>query len=98
MVQLKDAYNSTKDTVDSHTTKIGSLETNYTTMSGEMSNVVSKQTSLEQNLEGFKTTVSTNYAKVSDVNNLKEELGEYTIVLSKETILAENDLNGNLLN
>lgn len=98
VVQLKDAYNSTKDTVDSHTTKIGSLETNYTTMSGEMSNVVSKQTSLEQNLEGFKTTVSTNYAKVSDVNNLKEELGEYTIVLSKETILAENDLNGNLLN
>ena len=97
VVQLKDEYNSTKDTVNSHTTKIGSLETNYTAMSGEMSNVVSKQTSLEQNLEGFKTTVSANYAKVSDVNNLKEELGEYTIVLSKETILAKNDLNGNLL-
>lgn len=98
VVQLKDEYNSTKDTVNSHTTKIGSLETNYTAMSGEMSNVVSKQTSLEQNLEGFKTTVSTSYAKVSDVNSLREDLGEYTIVLSKEAILAKNDLNGNLLN
>ena len=98
VVQLKDEYNSTKDTVNSHTTKIGSLETNYTAINGEMSNVASKQTSLEQNLEGFKTTVSANYAKVSDVNNLKEELGEYTITLSREAILAKNDLNGNLLN
>ena len=97
VVQLKDEYNSTKDTVNSHTTKIGSLETNYTAMSGEMTDVVSKQTSLEQNLEGFKTTVSTSYAKVSDVNSLREDLGEYTIVLSREAILAKNDLNGNLL-
>ena len=29
VVQLKDEYNSTKDTVDKHTTTIGKLETNY---------------------------------------------------------------------
>ena len=97
VVQLKDEYNITKDTVNSHTTKIGSLEINYTTMNSEMANVVDKQASFEQNLEGFKTTVSTSYVKVSDINSLIEELGEYTIVLSRETILAKNDLNGNLL-
>lgn len=97
VVQLKDEYNITKDTVNSHTTKIGSLEINYTTMNSEMANVVDKQASFEQNLEGFKTTVSKSYVKVSDINSLIEELGEYTIVLSRETILAKNDLNGNLL-
>ena len=33
VVQLKDDYNSTKDTVNSHTTKIGSLETNLNKVS-----------------------------------------------------------------
>ena len=97
VIQLKDAYNSTKDTVNSHTTKIGALETNYNKVTGDIASVTSKQSILEQNLEGFKTTVSTSYAKVSDVNSLREELGEYTIVLSREAILAKNDLSGNLL-
>ena len=97
VVQLKDAYNSTKDTVDSHTTKIGSLETNYNNVTGEMSNVISKQTSLEQSLDGFKTTVTSSYAKLTDVNSLREEFKDYEIVFSKEAIIAKNDMDGNLI-
>lgn len=62
VVQLKDEYNSTKNTVDSHTTKIGSLETT-------VNNVSSKQSSMQLDLNGFKTEVSNTYAT-------KEELGE----------------------
>ena len=62
VVQLKDEYNSTKNTVDSHTTKIGSLETTVNSVS-------SKQASMQLDLNGFKTEVSNTYAT-------KEELGE----------------------
>ena len=51
VTQLKDEYNSTKDTVDKHTTVIGKLETN-------VNDVTSKQAKLEQSLDGFKMTVS----------------------------------------
>lgn len=97
VVQLKDEYNSTKDTVDSHTTKIGSLETNYDNVTGEISEVISKQASLEQSLDGFKTTVTSSYAKLTDVNSLREEFKDYEIVFSKEAIIAKNDLDGNLI-
>ena len=70
VVQLKDEYNTTKDTVNSHTTKIGSLETNYNKVSGDLASVTSKQTALEQNLDGFKTTVSDTYTTKTDFNNL----------------------------
>ena len=70
VVQLKDEYNSTKDTVNSHTTKIGSLETNYNKVSGDLASVTSKQTALEQNLDGFKTTVSNTYTTKTEFNNL----------------------------
>ena len=54
VVQLKDEYNSTKNTVDSHTTKIGSLETT-------VNDVSSKQSSMELDLNGFRTEVSNTY-------------------------------------
>ena len=70
VTQLKDEYNSTKDTVNSHTTKIGSLETNYNKVSGDLASVTSKQTALEQSLDGFKTTVSNTYTTKTDFNKL----------------------------
>ncbi len=69
VVQLKDEYNSTKDTVNSHTTAIGSLETNYNKVTGDIAEVSSKQASLEQNLDGFKTTVSDTYLSKDDAGN-----------------------------
>ena len=45
VVQMKDEFNSIKDTVSSHTQTINSLETNY-------DSVTAKQSQLEQNLDG----------------------------------------------
>ena len=90
VVQLKDEYNSTKDTVNSHTQTIGSLQTN-------VSNVISKQSKLEQNLDGFKTTVSNTYATKDSINNLIDTMNDYTIVFSKEALVVKNDLDGNII-
>ena len=67
VTQLKDEYNTTKATVDSNTTKIGSLTTS-------LNDVTSKQSSLEQNLDGFKTTVSSTYATKNEMNTKQTEL------------------------
>ena len=72
VVQLKDEYNSTKDTVDSHTTKIGLLETN-------VDGVSSKQTSMEQDLDGFKTIVSNSYATKDEVEVFTQNVFTNTV-------------------
>ena len=90
VVQLKDEYNSIKDTVNSHTQTIGSLQTN-------INDVISKQSSLEQNLDGFKTTVSNTYATQESINSMKDTMNDYTIVFSKEAIIVKNDLDGNII-
>nr|DAQ10597.1 MAG TPA: hypothetical protein [Caudoviricetes sp.] len=87
VVQLKDEYNSTKDTVDKHTTTIGKLETN-------VNDVTSKQAKLEQSLDGFKMTVSATYATKEGLNEVKESIQNqdgYTIILSKECIVTTCD-------
>lgn len=67
VVQLKDEYNSTKDTVDSHTTKIGSLETT-------VNEVSSKQSSMELDLDGFRTEVSNTYVTKEEVGAINYNL------------------------
>ena len=87
VTQLKDEYNSTKDTVDKHTTVIGKLETN-------VNDVTSKQAKLEQSLDGFKMTVSDTYATKEGLNQIKESIQNqdgYTIILSKECIVTTCD-------
>ncbi len=74
VIQLKDAYNSTVDTVNSHTTKIGSLETNYLSADNRITTVESKQTELEQSIDGFKQTVSKTYTTKDEYNNLADDL------------------------
>ena len=64
VVQLKDEYNYTKNTVDSHVSKIGTLETTVT-------GVTSKQSSMEQDLNGFKSTVFSDYATKTDLNSVQ---------------------------
>lgn len=87
VVQLKDEYNSTKATVDSNTTKIGSLTTT-------LNDVTSKQSSLEQNLDGFRTTVSSTYATKNSLDTVKqsiENIEGYSIILTKESIIMTCD-------
>lgn len=75
---LKDNYTNIKATVDGinttvagHTTSIGKLTTDLSGVSGKVTEVETKQATLEQNLNGFKTTVSNTYAT-------KTELGQTT--------------------
>ena len=87
VVQLKDEYNSTKATVNSNTTKIGSLTTT-------LNDVTSKQSSLEQNLDGFKTTVSKTYATKNSIDDVKqsiENIEGYSIILTKEALITTCD-------
>ena len=97
VVQLKDEFNSVKDTVSSHTQTINSLETNYDKVSGDITSVTAKQSELEQSLDGFKTTVSETYIEKSEIGSLKEELGDYTMLITSETIIVRCDESGNLL-
>ena len=94
VVQMKDEFNSVKDTVNSHTQTINYHES---TLNG----VTAKQTKFEQNLDGFKQTVSDTYVKTDSLDSIKEEfreeLGNYIIIFSKETIIARCDENGNLI-
>ena len=84
VTQLKDEYNSTKDTVDKHTTTIGKLETN-------VKDVTSKQSKLEQSLDGFKMTVSDTYATKDQIKESIQNLDGYTIILSKECLVTTCD-------
>ena len=51
VVQMKDEFNSVKDTVNSHTQTINYHEST-------LNSVTAKQSKFEQNLDGFKQTVS----------------------------------------
>lgn len=90
VTQLKDEFNSVKDTVNSHTQTINSHESTLTGVSA-------KQSKLEQDLDGFKTTVSNTYATQASVNSIRDTVNDYTIVFSKEAIIVKSDLNGNLI-
>ncbi len=82
VVQLKDDYNTTKSTVNSNTTKIGSLTT---TVNG----VSSKQSTLTNDLNGFKTTVSDTYATKSSLNTTNNNVSS---ISTKQSSL-ESSLN-----
>ena len=84
VTQLKDEFNSVKDTVNSHTQTINSHESTLTSVSA-------KQSKLEQNLDGFKQTVSETVAeqtnKITEVKQSIDDIDGYTIVLTKDTIV-----------
>ena len=67
VTQLKDEFNSVKNTVNSHTQTINSHESALGTVSA-------KQSELEQNLNGFKTTVSNTYATQTTTNSMLSQI------------------------
>ena len=62
VTQLKDEFNSVKDTVTSHTQTINAHESTLTSVSAQ-------QSKLEQDLNGFKMTVSNTYQTKDGMNN-----------------------------
>ena len=74
-------------------------QTTYTTptleqIAEQIKDVTSKQSKLEQSLDGFKMTVSSTYATKEGLNEVKESIQNqdgYTIILSKECIVTTCD-------
>ena len=62
VTQLKDEFNSVKNTVSSHTQTINAHESTLTSVSAQ-------QSKLEQDLNGFKMTVSNTYQTKDGMNN-----------------------------
>ena len=91
VTQLKDEFNSVKDTVNSHTQTINSHESTLTSVSA-------KQSKFEQDLNGFRTTVSNTYATKDEISSITDNIGDYMINISKSTILLTSDLDGNIIN
>lgn len=67
VVQLKDAYATTEQTVTGISGKVSSLETNYNALDGEMDNVTSQIAEFDVTLDGFETRVSNTEVKMDDV-------------------------------
>ena len=82
VVQLKDEFNSVKDTVNSHTQTINSHESTLTTVSA-------KQSKLEQDLSGFKTTVSNTYATKATTNSMLSQIQQ-----NADSISTKVNVNG----
>ena len=60
----------------------------------QVKDVTSKQSKLEQSLDGFKMSVSDTYATIDGLNEVKESIQNqdgYTIILSKECIVTTCD-------
>ena len=91
VTQLKDEFNSVKDTVNSHTQTINSHESTLTSVSA-------KQSKFEQDLNGFRTTVSETYATKDEIHAINDRVGDYMINISKSTILLTSDLDGHITN
>ena len=90
-----------KKTSNSFSQTISNIQYEIDGETGLKKQISDTKSSLEQNLEGFKATVSETYVKTDSLDSLKEEfreeLGDYIIIFSKETIIARCDENGNLI-
>lgn len=69
VVQLKDAYTTTEQTVSGISGKISSLETNYSALDDEMESVNSQMTTFTATLNGIETRVSNAEIKMDDVTD-----------------------------
>lgn len=86
VVQLKDAYTTTEQTVSSISGKVSSLETNYSALDGEMDTVNSQIAEFDVTLDGFETRVSNAEIKMDDVTgNMAEvnsQIAEFNTTLN----------------
>ena len=99
--KLTESMLDMKKTSNSFSQTISNIQYEIDGETGLKKQISDTKSSLEQNLEGFKATVSETYVKTDSLDSLKEEfreeLGDYIIIFSKETIIARCDENGNLI-
>lgn len=86
VVQLKDAYTTTEQTVSGISGKVSSLETNYSALDGEMDNVTSQIAEFDVTLDGFETRVSNAEVKMDDVTDdmaeVNSQIAEFNTTLA----------------
>lgn len=71
VVNMKDAINSVIDTATEHTQKIEDINSKYNSVTGEITEVKTSTSEIKQDLNGFKTTVSSTYVDKTEFNNLQ---------------------------
>ena len=86
VVQLKDAYTATEQTVSGISGKVSSLETNYSALDGEMDNVTSQIAEFDVTLDGFETRVSNAEVKMDDMTgdmaDVNSQIAEFNTTLA----------------
>ena len=86
VVQLKDAYTTTEQTVSGISGKVSSLETNYNALDGEMDNVTSQIAEFDVTLDGFETRVSNAEVKMNDMTgdmaDVTSQIAEFNTTLA----------------
>ena len=86
VVQLKDAYTTTEQTVSGIGGKVSSLETNYNALDGEMDNVTSQIAEFDVTLDGFETRVSNAEVKMNDMTgdmaDVTSQIAEFNTTLA----------------
>lgn len=86
VVQLKDAYTATEQTVSGISGKVSSLETNYSALDGEMDNVTSQIAEFDVTLDGFETRVSNAEVKMDDMTgdmaDVSSQIAEFNTTLA----------------
>ena len=86
VVQLKDAYTTTEQTVSGIGGKVSSLETNYNALDGEMDNITSQIVEFDVTLNGFETRVSNAEVKMDNVTgnmaDVVSQIAEFNTTLA----------------
>lgn len=86
VVQLKDAYTTTEQTVSGISGKVSSLETNYNVLDGEMDTVNSQIAEFDVTLDGFETRVSNTEVKMDDMTgdmaDVTSQIAEFNTTLA----------------
>ena len=86
VVQLKDAYTTTEQTVLGISGKVSSLETNYNALDGEMDTVTSQVAEFDVTLDGFETRVSNAEVKMDDMTgdmaDVTSQIAEFNTTLA----------------
>ena len=86
VLQLKDAYTTTEQTVSGIGGKVSSLETNYNALDGEMENVTSQIAEFDVTLDGFETRVSNAEVKMDDMTgdmaDVTSQIAEFNTTLA----------------
>lgn len=83
-------YNDLKKTVDTNASSIGKITTNVTTLTNKTDNMAttitstsSKLSTIEQNLSGFKSTVSETYSTKTEMQNISNSVNDTKKSLSE---------------